>query len=263
MLPVLATDSVSEDLSRAVGYALMWGLEGVAVGSVGGERVPFVNEVALRRRLELSEMPLAAAEPGLFEGDAGRRAVWLNDVAAFDDTAAFCRRMGCGVVRVGALGAGGEPEQRVEALRALGDAAGRAGLVLAVRHGADTAVASASDLATLLAAVGHPAVGADWRPAESPGEVPLDGLDALLGAGCRVACVGVADAQTADDGARVGATVGAGDMGWDAVLVRLAASGFDGPLALRVDGRPSGPAGLASGSALVRLIRTARRAAAP
>lgn len=260
MLPVLATDSVSEDLARAVGYALMWGLEGVAVRTVGGERVPFVNESALRRRLELSEMPLAAADPGLFEGDASRRAVWLNDVAAFDETAAFCRRLGCGVVRIGALGAGGDTEARVEALRALGDAAGRAGIALAVRHETGTDVATGSDLAVLLAAVRHPAVGADWRPAESDGEAPLDGLGALLGAGCRITCVGVADMQTADDGARVDAVVGAGDLGWDAILVRLAVSGYDGPLVLRVDGRPTGSSGLASGSALIRLIRAARRA---
>lgn len=262
MLPVLATDSVSEDLARAVGYALMWGLEGVAVRTVGGERVPFVNESALRRRLEQSEMPLAAIDPGLFEGDASRRAVWLNDVAAFDDTAAFCCRLGCRVVRVGALGSGGDTDARVEALRALGDAAGRAELGLAVRHETGTGVATAADLAALLSAVNHPAVGADWRPAESVGEAPLDGLGALLGAGCRIACVSVADVQAADDGARIDARVGDGDLAWDAILVRLAEAGYDGPLVLRVDGRPTGPAGLASGTALIRLVRAARRAAA-
>ena len=265
MLPVLATDSVTDDLARAVGYALLWGLEGVALRTVGGERVPFVNEAALRRRLAGSEMPLAAVDPGLFEGDAGRRAVWLNDVAAFDDSAAFCRRLGCRVVRVGALGAGGDDEARVEALRALGHAAARHDLRLAVRNEATTAVATGVALADLLARVNHPAVGADWRPAEAltAGEAPLDGLAALLAEPDRVACVAVVDVQTADDGARVDATIGEGELAWAEQFGRLAAAGFDGPLALDVPGRPSGPAGLASGSALVRLVRAARRAAGP
>lgn len=267
MLPVLATDSVSDDLARAVTYALLWGLEGVAIRTVGGERVPFVNEAALRRRLEESEMPPAAIDPGLFEGDARSRAVWLNDLAAFDDTAAFCRRLGCRVVRIGALAqAGGTPgadrEVRVEALRMLGDAAQRHGLRLAVRNDAATVFATGSDLAALLAAVAHPAVGADWRPLEAAhaGEPVLDGLEALLAA-APVFCVAVADEQAADDGARVDATVGAGETQWPEQLARLAEAGYDGPLALEVPARPAGPAGLASATALVRLIRDATRAA--
>lgn len=264
MLPVLATDSVSDDLARAIGYALLWGLEGVAVRTVGGERVPFVNEAALRRRLEESEMPLAAVDPGLFEGDASRRAVWLNDVAAFDDTAAFCKRLGCRVVRIGALTATDGPDAtaaRVEALRTLGDAARRHGLHLAVRNDAGTSVATGADLARLLGAVNHPNVGADWRPLDAAhaGEDTVHGLEALLATG-PVFCVAVADEQLADDGARVDAVVGAGEMRWEEQLARLAAAGYDGPLVLEVPGRPAGSAGLASATALVRLGRAARRA---
>ena len=266
MLPVLATDTVTGDLARAVGYALLWGLEGVALRTVGGERVPFVNEAALRRRLAENELPCAAVDPGLFEGSAGDRAVWLNDVAAFEDTAAFCARVGCRVVRVGALAAGGEADARTAALRALGDAAARHGLRLAVRNEAGTAVATGADLAHLLADVGHEAVGADWHPAaaRAAGEDAAAGLDALLAAGgdvCPVACVAVSDDAAADDGVRVDVPVGEGDGQWEAQLARLAAAGYAGPLALDVPGRPTGAAGLASGSALVRLARVAVRAA--
>ena len=266
MLPVLATDTVTGDLARAVGYALLWGLEGVALRTVGGERVPFVNEAALRRRLEDNEMPCAVVDPGLFEGSASDRAVWLNDVAAFEDTAAFCRRVGCRVVRVGALGAGGEGDARADALRVLGSAAARHGLRLAVRNEAATAVVTGADLARLLADVAHPAVGADWHPAaaRAAGEDPLDGLGALLGDGAAggpaVACVAVSDDAAADDGVRVDVPVGEGDGQWAEQLTRLAAAGYAGPLALDVPGRPTGAAGLASGSALVRLARVAVRA---
>lgn len=263
MLPVLATDTVTGDAARALGYTLLWGLEGVALRSVGGARVPFVNEAPLRRRLDADDLPVACVDPGLFEGSADGRAAWMNDVAAFSDTAAFCRRMGCGVVRVGALGGGGGDDARLSALRALGDAAQRAGLRLAVRNERASAVATGADLAALLAAVAHPAVGADWHPAEAlaSGETVLDGLDALLGAEAPVVCVAVEDDALADDGVPVPVPVGEGRMEWAAQLERLAAAGYDGPLVLSVRDRPVGPAGLASGGALVRLARQARRAA--
>lgn len=260
MIPVLATDTVTGDLARAVGYALLWGLEGVALRTVGGERVPFVNEAALRRRLEEAELPVAAVDPGLFEGSAERRAAWLNDVAAFDDTAAFCRRLSCPVVRIGALGAGGDAGARAEALHAMGDVAARAGLRLAVRNEAGTPTATGTDLAALLAAVDHPAVGADWHPAEAygSGEPAMRGLEALL-ASAKVLCVAVRDEAPADDGVLVDVPVGEGRLEWAAQLARLAAAGYDGPLALDVPGRPVGSAGLASGGALVRLARVAVR----
>ena len=262
MLPVLATDTVTGDLARAAGYTLLWGLEGVALRSVGGERVPFVNEAAVRRRLASDDLPVAAVDPGLFEGSAGSRAVWMNDVAAFEDTAAFCRRVGCGVVRVGALGAGGEAGARVEALRALGASAGRHRLRLAVRNEAGTAVATGAELGALLAEVGLANVGADWHPADAlrSGEPALDGLDALL-ARATVACVAVVDEAPADDGVLVDVSVGEGRLEWPDQLARLAAAGFDGPLALSVHGRPSGAAGMASAGALVRLARVAVREA--
>lgn len=266
MLPVLATDTVTGDLARAAGYTLLWGLEGVALRSVGGERVPFLNEAAVRRRLAADDLPVAAVDPGLFEGSAERRAVWMNDVAAFEDTAAFCRRVGCGVVRVGALGAGGDAEShseaRIEALRALGASAGRHGLRLAVRNEAGTAFATGADLAGLLAAVGLANVGADWHPADAlrAGEPVLVGLDALLAA-AGVACVAVVDEAPADDGVLVDVPVGEGQLEWAAQLVRLARAGFDGPLVLAVPGRPAGTAGMASAGALVRLARVATREA--
>ena len=262
MLPVLATDTVTGDLARAVGYTLLWGLEGVALRSVGGERVPFVNEAAVRRRLAADDLPVAAVDPGLFEGSAERRAVWMNDVVAFEDTASFCRRVGCGVVRVGALGTGGDMSARVEALRALGTAAARHGLRLAVRNEAGTAVATGADLGALLAAVGLANVGADWHPAEAcrAGDEPLAGLDALL-AQATVTCVAAVDEAPADDGVLVDVPVGEGRLEWAAQLARLARAGFDGPLVLAVPGRPAGAAGMASAAALVRLARGAVREA--
>ncbi|MEM8558873.1 MAG: sugar phosphate isomerase/epimerase, partial [Bacteroidota bacterium] len=70
MTPILLTDTVTTDLDRALHYALLWGHEGLAIRTLGrhGERVPYVNEAKLKRRLDEHELPLVAVEPGLFEG---------------------------------------------------------------------------------------------------------------------------------------------------------------------------------------------------
>ena len=54
MTPIWLTDTVTGDLDRALHYTSLWGLEGVELRTVGGpeDRVPFVNEAKLRRRLE-------------------------------------------------------------------------------------------------------------------------------------------------------------------------------------------------------------------
>lgn len=259
MLPVLLTDTVSPDLARATHYALMWGLEGVALRTVGraSERVPFVNEAALRHRLDEAELPVAVLDPGLLEGALASRAAWLNDADALADTLAFARRLGGAMplVATGALATdleGYDPERVAEALRPAAEAARRAGTRLAVRNEAGTAVATGRDLAQLLAALDHPGAGADWRPADAlaHGETPEAGRDALLAAPGGPAAVTLPDAFVTEHTASLGQ-----------LLRPLAAAGWEGPLVLHVHSRPAAPAGLAAATALVRAIREARRPA--
>lgn len=250
MLPVWLTDTVTPDLSRAVHYTLLWGLEGVALRTVGGagDRVPFVNEAALRRRLDDAELPVAMVDPGLLEGSLHARAAWMNDTAALDDTLAFARRLGCPLVATGALAAnpdGYDAAAAAEALRPAADAAARAGVRLAVRNEAGTAVATAAALSAVLDALGHPAAAADWRPADAlaDGEAPEEGLAALGAA--RIAAVTIRDTALAA-------------RDWAPVLAPLAAARWTGPLVLHIDGRPPGPAGLSAATALIGAARRAR-----
>ena len=62
MLTAWLTDTVTSDLDRALHYTLLWGLEGVELRTVGGaeDRVPFVNEAKLKRRLSEHELPVVA-----------------------------------------------------------------------------------------------------------------------------------------------------------------------------------------------------------
>jgi sugar phosphate isomerase/epimerase len=273
MLPVLVTDTVTPDLGRAVHYTLLWGLEGVVLRTVGGpgERVPFVNEARVRARLEAAELPVAAVDPGLFEGAPTRRAAWLNDLAAFEETAAFCRRVGCGLVLVGALAEPGgsaplaasaawDVEAAADVLRQAGEAAARAGLRLAVRNEAGGACASGETLAALLARVAHPAVGAAWSPADAAGagRDPAAGLAALLDAAVPVSYVAVRDG-VGEGGAWAPRVPGEGAVGWSGQLEALARAGFNGPLALVVEGEPAAKAGLRGATALIQLVRAARR----
>ncbi len=262
MTPVWTTDSVTTDLARAVHYTLLWGLEGVVLQTVGGadDRVPFVNEAALRARLADAELPVAAVMPGLFEGAASARASWLNDLAVLDDVAAFCHRVGCEIVRVGALGGGkGDADAAAEALRQAGAVAARQGLRLAVRNDADTAVATGAALADLLARVNRDAVGADWRPADAlaAGEDPADGLDSLVEAGVEIVTVGARDGRI-EAGEWEETVLGEGDVGWDGHVGALAEAGFDGPLVLDALPGPPKTHGLRTATALVRLSRPRR-----
>jgi sugar phosphate isomerase/epimerase len=247
-----------------VHYALLWGLEGVVLRTVGGpgDRVPFVNEARVRDRLAAAELPVAAVDPGLFEAAPPHRAAWMNDLAAFAETAAFCRRLGCGLVLVGALGGGVydyDADGAAAVLREAGDAAERAGLDLAVRNEAGTVCASGEALADVLARTAHPRVGAAWSPADAveAGHDPGAGLTALLARAGAVRAVAVRDV----DAAGAPAVPGEGAVGWPAQLEALARAGFEGPLTLDVRGEPVAKAGLHAATALVRMARAARRAA--
>ena len=265
MIPAWNTDLVTPNLERAVHYTLLWGLEGVALRTVGGagDRVPFVNESAVRRRLDDAELPVVAVDPGLLEGSWAVRAGWMNDLAVLDEAAAFAARIGCGVVRVGALGGEGgayDDEVVAGALRRAGDVAGERGVRLAVRNEVGTGLETGAALAALLAATAHASVGADWRPADvlAAGEHPSDGLRALLGAGVPLACVGVRDGRVGGAGWEETAP-GDGVVGWARQLAILGTAGYDGPLVFDALPAPPARSGLASATELVRLSRAAGR----
>ncbi|NNF56890.1 MAG: sugar phosphate isomerase/epimerase, partial [Rhodothermaceae bacterium] len=210
------------------------------------------------------DLPIEAVDPGLFEVTPHRRAVWMNDLAAFEETAAFCRRVGCGLVLVGALAEPGmdyEMEAAASVLRKAGAGAAKAGLRLAVRNTVEGACASGETLAALLEAVAHVHVGAAWSPADAleAGHDPHLGLQALRGQAAPVFLVSVRDGVR-EEGAWRDCTPGEGAVGWAAHLAELNAMAFDGPLVLDVRGAPRPKAGLREATALIHLLRSARRA---
>ena len=262
LLPVWLSDRVTPDLDRAVHYTLLWGLEGVVLRTVGGaeDRVPFVNERKVQRRLAEHELDCVAADPGVFEGDVADRLVWMNERAELAETFAFCKRIGCRTVITGALSESSlDAAAAGAALRSAGEAAAKAGVVLAVRNDVGSACASGEALAAVLAAADHPNVRAAWSPADAleAGHDPDEGLAALAG---RVALVFVRDGRADGDG-WAKAVPGEGGVGWDEQLGGLLASGYDGPLCLLVSEYPRAQAGAREAHAMIRLARMAKRAA--
>lgn len=263
MLPVWLTDTVTSDLGRALHYTLLWGLQGVELRTVGGagERVPRVNVVQVQRRLEESEILPAAVTPGMFAGPASNRALWLNELASFDETLRFCERIACPRIVVSAFA--DEPEapvsRAVEALREVGEAAAAYGVTIAVLNESGMAHPTGNALAALLDAVDHPFVRAAWHPAQAlrAGEDPGGGIEAL---GDRIAFVRCADGRRAAHGWQE-QPFDEGAVGWRAQIERLHELGFQGPLSLEVNVAPRPKVGLRSATRLIQLLRAVRRVA--
>jgi sugar phosphate isomerase/epimerase len=262
MTPTFLTDSVTTDLDRALHYAGMWGLDALELRTVGGpaDRVPYVNERKLRRRLEEYELDVAAVSPGLFDGPASARVSVLNEIAALPDTFAFCARIGCSTVVASSFAA--EEEQDLQSaadlLRRAGDAAGRKGLTLALLNEHDGAHATPDALAELLAAVDHPHVRAAYSPADAAqaGADPAQ-FDALAPF---VALVRVRDGVgRGADWQEV--VVGEGELDWADLLTRLHRSGFDGAVSLDVRREPKAKSGVRGAAHLIASIRAANRSA--
>jgi len=258
MLPVLLTDTVTNDLARAAELALLWGLEGLELRTVGGpdNRVPHVNEAAVADRLWEENLPVPAIAPSVFEGLAEARPVWLNELAMLDDTFRFAERIEAELLVVSGFTADDTHDHAtaVEALRRAGDAAAKAGMRLAVLNEAPMAHATAGDVADLLEAVDHPQVGAAWSPVDAwqVGEAPTDGLAALGDRLWHVRCAdGVMGAGGWQD-----TQLGEGEIGWPSLIQQLHATGYTGAISLEVYVEPRRKAGLHMATRLLELIET-------
>lgn len=265
MLPVWLTDTVTSDLGRALHYTLLWGLQGVELRTVGGpdDRVPQVNVAQIQHRLAEAEMLPAAVDPGMFAGPVANRALWLNELATFEETLRMCRQIECPRVIVSGFAGDGDnavaAESAVQALQRAGEAAAAHGITVAVLNEAGMAHPTGKALATLLEAVDHPFVQAAWHPAQAlrTGEAPADGLAAL---GERVALVRCADGRCTAHGWDE-QPFGEGAIDWEAHLAALYAQDYRGPLSLEINVEPRPKVGLRSATHLIRLIRAVRRAA--
>ena len=262
MLPVWLTDTVTSNLDRAIHYTLLWGLEGVELRTVGtpSNRVPFVNEEKLRRRMAEHALPIVAVVPGLFEGHEADRTTWMNEVAGLDDILQFCRRVACPRIITSAFSGemtASDTEAAVEALRTAGKSAASYGVTIAVLNESGMARATAADVLQLVEAVDHPAVRLAWSPAEAlrHGEAASSVVDRVAPFLSYVRCT---DVRLEDSGFK-SAPIGQGDVGWAELISELSDRGFDGPLSLEVHLEPKAKFGLFDATQIIQLLRQVGR----
>ena len=260
MIPTLLTDSVTPDLERAVHYALLWGLEAVELRSVGGpmDRIPHVNERSVRRRLNESELPVAAVVPGLFEGDVAARAAWLNDLATLEETLQFCSRIGCARIVMSSFRGDATDENMsaaADALRQAGRRAEKRNVTLCVLNEEGGLADTGARLEQLLEIVDSAVVQAAWDPtaALASGEDPAKPLRTLAP---RVGLVRCRNVERSGNGWEPRA-IDRGALNWGDQIRQLADAGFAGPVSLDVAAEPKSKAGLHDATTLIRLIRQA------
>ena len=257
MLPVWLTDTVTNDLNRALHYTHLWGLEGVELRTVGGaeDRVPFVNEKQVKQQLEASGLLLASIVPSVFEGRVSDRAAWMNDLVRFDETLRFCQRVHAPRVVVPPFAAEPAPdvEAAADALRQLGEKAADANVIVAVQNGPETTCPTGMALAELLALVDHPNVNAAWDPAGAmrAGEDPSDGLAIIAD---QVTLVRCSDGRITN-GYWEDVPLGEGAIDWTGQLQLLDAMDFVGPVSLEVYVEPRPKHGLRAATTLIEMLR--------
>lgn len=255
MLPIWLTDTVTSDIDRTINYTLLWGLEGVELRTVGvgSNRVPYINEEKIKRRLAEDELPVVAVVPGLFEGTTQDRLTWMNEVASLDETLQFCQRMGCSLVVTSGFAAEDYTFQvAVDALKRAGKVAAKRNITLAVLNEPGMAHTTGKQLAALLEAVEHSHVQAAWNPAAAvqAAEDPHEGLNALAGHIALVRCRnGNFDGTDWTD-----TLLDEGAIDWQAQADTLKKQGFRGPVSLEVHVEPKGKRGVRLAGEMIRCL---------
>lgn len=151
---------------------------------------------------------------------------------AFDIAA----RLGTRVIRVFSYWRTTEPhacfDRVAEALHALGDEAGKRGLVIGLENEHACNVGTGAEAAQVLAMVDHPAVGLVWDPANASilGETPFPDGYAAIPRG-RIAHVHAKDCVVADHKPTWG-PVGEMGLDWRGQIAALRRDGYDGWVSL-------------------------------
>jgi sugar phosphate isomerase/epimerase len=169
----VVTDEVSRDLAEALDVSAGWGLTRFELREGADARFPFFrpDEVTRVDEAVRAGNRITAVSPGLFKGaadDAARLRRELDEV--LPRTLDLAARFACPVLIVfGFERYAGEPAAnrlRVQqALALAADAAAQAGLVVAVENEPNFWVDRPRETAALLGEVGHPALKANWDPA--------------------------------------------------------------------------------------------------
>ncbi|MBT8399703.1 MAG: hypothetical protein KJO98_04445 [Rhodothermia bacterium] len=257
-------DSLTTDVAAMAEMSLLWGLDGVVLRAVDGDRqqVPFVNERRVRERLLKNEVEIVAVEPGLFEGDLGDRSEWLNEVYSVTPIVEFCGRMGCRVIQASAFSssdeAGDNPDLDLPFRKLVEQV--QNDIVFAIKNDIDSRIARTDQLRDLvlrlLQEAHKPVISASWCPASSllADDQPAAYAREMASMASIVRC------RDLSDGLQGFVPFGAGVVPWPEIFADLAVAGFDGTLVLDFPPGTSRSAGLRSATLLITTWRRATAA---
>ena len=249
------TDEFSpDDLDAALGRMAQVGMTGAELRVVGGRNMMDLSDgdidrvreqiagrgmtiVALASPLLKCVLPDAPPLDSRVQHDVFGSAYTYDDQPrlakrAFDIAA----RLGTRVIRVFSYWRTVEPhacfDRVAEALRALGDEAGKRGLVIGLENEHACNVGTGAEAAQVLAMVDHPAVGLVWDPANASilGETPFPDGYAAIPRG-RIAHVHAKDCVVADHKPTWG-PVGEMGLDWRGQIAALRRDGYDGWVSL-------------------------------
>lgn len=169
----IVTDEVSTDLARAFDLCAEWGIARFELREGSKRRFPEFTpeEIAVVDEAIRSGGRITAVSPGIFKGAAGdesRLDRELNEM--LPRSLELAQRFGCPVLIVfGFERHAGEPaDSHARAARALvraADAASEAGMVVAVENEPNFRVDRPRETAALFEELAHPALKANWDPA--------------------------------------------------------------------------------------------------
>ena len=280
MKPSLITDEISADPDTAFELGREWGIRDFELRGYFTDRVPMLSPYQKRRLRDmiaeydvnifaispgLFKIPYPAAEPGrsnagwmdrgFFDGWAAAQSALdfhLNELlpASLDNANELHAAMVIcfGFHRAGQP-AGAAPGEVLDCLARAADRAARAGVILAVETEEGFWADTGARTATMLRAIGHPALGINWDPANSfcEGDVPYpDGYMHVKGL---VRNVHFKDARRRVDGRCEYAL--AGEIDWPGQIAALSSDGYEGFISVEPHLRP----GVASTRASLQRLR--------
>jgi sugar phosphate isomerase/epimerase len=183
------TDELSPTLAEALAHGLAWGVTRYELRMIADARVPFVSPADLRllREAMRSEgVSITALSPGVFKGQASDTDTVRREIReVLPRTVDLALELGAPLVIAFGFQRGERPHDEaraVDAMQLAADAAGSAGITLAVENEPGYYCDSGSNTARFIDRVASPFLKANWDPANAigTGEDPFpEGYEAL------------------------------------------------------------------------------------
>lgn len=242
------TDEVSQDLDRAVKFAVRHQLDGVELRSVWSKPVQHLNasDVAMvRKALGERGLEVAAIASPVFKCELDDEAAHREHLEFVRDCCRLANEFGTSIVRVFTFWKRG-PSQLVwekvkSKFRPAIPIAGEAGVTLAIENEYSTYCATAGETARMVRELGSPAVRVAWDPCNEvyaeEGVMPYP--DAYESVKDLSVHVHVKDGKRDAKGVPHMTPVGEGAIAWKEQLVALLRAGYRGYVSLETHWRPS------------------------